>query len=83
MKDGKPLPAWIKFNPANGRFDISMPQDVNEPVEIQIIGTDAKGDQAKTKLNIKPPVKAVQKSAFVGKSSLTSQIRSAMTFGRG
>jgi hypothetical protein len=56
---------------------------VNEPVEIQIIGTDAKGDQAKTKLNIKPPVKAVQKSAFVGKSSLTSQIRSAMTFGRG
>ena len=83
MKDGKPLPAWIKFNPVKGKFEISMPKDVKEPVEIQVIGTDAKGDQAKTKLNIKPPVKVPQKTAFVGKSSLTSQIRSAMTFGRG
>jgi hypothetical protein len=46
-------------------------------------GTDDKGDQAKTKLNIKPPLKIVPKAAFVGKESLTSQIRSAMTFGRG
>jgi hypothetical protein len=83
MKDGKPLPAWIKFNPVKGKFEIAMPKDVKEPVEIQVIGTDAKGDQAKTKLNIKPPVKAAQKTAFIGKSSLTSQIRSAMTFGRG
>jgi hypothetical protein len=82
-KDGKPLPDWIKFNPVNGRFEISMPQDVNEPLEIQVIGTDSKGDQAKTKLNIKPPVKAVPKTAFIGKESLSSQIRSAITFGRG
>jgi hypothetical protein len=83
MMDGKPLPAWIRFNPANGRFDISMPQDMMEPIEIQIIGTDAKGDQAKTKLNIKPPEKDAQKSSFVGKSSFTSQIRSVITLGRG
>jgi hypothetical protein len=82
-KDGKPLPDWIKFNPVNGKFEISMPQDAREPVEIQIIGTDSKGDQAKTKLNIKPPVKAVPKAAFIGKESLSSQIRSAMTIGRG
>ena len=82
-KDGKSLPRWMRFNPQTGEFDIAMPDDFNEPIEVQIIATDAKGDQAKTKLNIKPPVKVVQKTAFVGKSSLTSQIKSAMTFGRG
>jgi hypothetical protein len=82
-KDGKPLPDWIKFNPVNGKFEISMPQDAKDSVEIQIIGTDDKGDQAKTKLNIKPPVKVVPKAAFIGKESLSSQIRSAITFGRG
>ena len=82
-KDGKPLPRWMKFNPFTGEFDLAMPDDVNEPIEVQIVATDAKGDQAKTKLNIKPPVKPAQKAAFIGKSSLTSQIRSAMTFGRG
>ncbi|MBU3581994.1 tandem-95 repeat protein, partial [Polynucleobacter sp. AP-Capit-er-40B-B4] len=82
-KDGKPLPDWIKFNPVNGKFEINMPKDVKEPVEVQVIGTDSKGDQAKTKLNIKPPVGKVQKAAFIGKSSLSSQIKSAMTFGRG
>jgi hypothetical protein len=56
---------------------------MREPIEIQIIGTDAKGDQAKTKLNIKPPEKDAQKSSFVGKSSFTSQIRSVITLGRG
>jgi hypothetical protein len=56
---------------------------MREPIEIQIIGTDAKGDQAKTKLNIKPPEKDTQKSSFVGKSSFTSQIRSVITLGRG
>ena len=83
MMDGKPLPAWIKFNPVNGKFDISMPKGMSEPIEIQIIGTDAKGDQAKTKLNIQPPAKDAQKSSFNGKSSFTSQIRSVITLGRG
>jgi hypothetical protein len=82
-KDGKPLPDWIKFNPANGKFEISMPQDANEPLEIQIIATDAKGDQAKTKLNIKPPVKPILNTAFIGKASLASQIKSAVMLGRG
>jgi hypothetical protein len=54
-----------------------------EPVEIQVIGTDANGNLAETKPNIKPPVKAIPKTAFVGKESLTSQIKSALTFGKG
>jgi hypothetical protein len=54
-KDGKPLPDWIKFNPVNGRFDIAMPKGINDSVEVQVVATDAKGDQAKTKINIKAP----------------------------
>jgi hypothetical protein len=82
-KNGKPLPDWIKFNRVNGNFEIFSSDEAMEPVEIQVIGTDTKGNQAETKPNNKPPVKPVPKTAFVGKESLTSQIKSALTFGKG
>jgi hypothetical protein len=82
-KDGKPLPAWIKFNPAARLFDIAMPDDMNESVEVQIVATDDRGDQAQTKVKITPPMKKVHKTAFIGKSSLSSQIKSALTLGQG
>jgi hypothetical protein len=77
-KDGKPVPAWIKFDSANGKLDVAMPDGVNEPVELQVVATDSKGDQAKTKLIIKPAEKPGQKSEFKGKPSLSSQIKSAL-----
>jgi CshA-type fibril repeat protein len=82
-KNGKPLPDWVKFNRVNGNFEIFSSDEAMEPVEIQVIGTDTKGNQAETKPNNKPPVKPVPKTAFVGKESLTSQIKSALTFGKG
>jgi hypothetical protein len=82
-KDGKPLPDWIKFNPVKGNFDIAMPKGRSEPIEIQVVATDAKGDQAKTKLTIKPPVNKMDKTTFIGKPSLVSQIKSAVMLGRG
>jgi hypothetical protein len=77
-KDGKPLPDWIKFDPAKGKLDIALPDGVKEPVELQVVATDSKGDQAKTKLVIKPSEKPAQKSEFKGKPSLSSQIKSAL-----
>jgi hypothetical protein len=82
-KDGKPLPDWIKFNPVKGNFDIAMPKGRSEPIEIQVVATDAKGDQAKTKLTIKPPVNKMDKTSFIGKPSLVSQIKSAVMLGNG
>ena len=82
-KNGKPLPDWIKFNRLNGRLEIFLPQDARESRELQAIGMDAKGNQAENKSNIKTPVKASPKAAFVGKESLSTQIKSAMTFGKG
>ena len=82
-KNGKLLPDWVKFNRVNGNFETFSSDEAMEPVEIQVIGTDAKDNQAETKPNSKPPVKAVPKTAFVGKESLTSQIKSALTFGKG
>jgi hypothetical protein len=80
--DGKPLPAWMKFDPNTASFEVAMPNNFNEPIEIQLIATDAAGDEAHAKLKIKPLVKAVDKSAFVGKASLLSQIKSAVMLGR-
>jgi hypothetical protein len=82
-KNGKPLPDWIKFNRVNGNFEIFSSDEAMEPEEIQVIGSDANGNLAETKPNNKPQVKAIPKTAFVGKESLTSQIKSALTFGKG
>ena len=77
-KDGKPVPDWIKFDPVKGKLDVTMPAGVKEPLELQVVATDSKGDQAKTKLLIKLSEKPTQKSEFKGKPSLSSQIKSAL-----
>jgi hypothetical protein len=60
-KDGKPLPDWIKFSPVDGKFDIAMPNGIRDSIELEIIATDANGDQARTKINIKPaPIARVE-----------------------
>jgi hypothetical protein len=82
-KDGQPLPHWIKFNPETGEFEIAMPDDINEPVEVQVIATDIRGEKTQAKLLIKPLIDKSTKTAFIGKSSLTSQIKSAMMLGGG
>jgi CshA-type fibril repeat protein len=82
-KDGQPLPHWIKFNPETGEFEIAMPDDINEPVEVQVIATDIRGEKTQAKVLIKPLIDKSTKTAFIGKSSLTSQIKSAMMLGGG
>jgi hypothetical protein len=61
-KDGKPLPDWIKFSPVDGKLDIAMPNGMKDSIEIEIVATDANGDQARTKLNIKPTPIAIVES---------------------
>lgn len=82
-KDGKPLPQWITFNPNTGAIEVFMPDDMNEAIEIDIVATDDRGDRAQTTVVIKPSTDKVQKTAFIGKSSLSSQIKSAVMFGGG
>ena len=79
LRDGKPLPKWIKFNPASGKIEANMPKDVIAPIEITLIATDAKGEQAKANIKIKPTIK---NKALVGKSSLANQFKSAMMLNR-
>jgi 6-phosphogluconolactonase (cycloisomerase 2 family) len=75
LADGKPLPKWMKFNPVTGQLEANVPKELSAPIDVRIIATDANGDQAKASVRIKLTVK---KAAFVGKSSLASQIKSAM-----
>jgi len=76
QKDGSPLPDWVKFNPVTGEINASIPRGVKEPLELRIIATDAKGAQAQANLRIKPEV--TTKTGFVGKSSLSSQLKLAL-----
>jgi hypothetical protein len=47
--DGKPLPEWLKFNAATGRFTGRAPQGVKE-VELRVTARDSSGGEAVTKV---------------------------------
>jgi hypothetical protein len=46
----------------DGKLDIAMPNGMKDSIEIEIVATDANGDQARTKLNIKPTPIAIVES---------------------
>ena len=75
LADGKPLPDWMKFDPKTGVIQADVPLEKAGPIELKIIATDDKGDQASTKLRIKP---GSNKMSLRGKPTFTAQLRHAM-----
>jgi hypothetical protein len=49
MGDGKPLPAWLSFDPGTGRFTGRAPDGVQE-VEVRVVARDTSGGEAATKV---------------------------------
>uniref|UniRef100_UPI002017C13A Ig-like domain-containing protein n=1 Tax=Chitinivorax sp. B TaxID=2502235 RepID=UPI002017C13A len=52
MADGAALPAWLRFDPATGRFSGQTPPGFNQPVEVVITVRDSQGNQAMTKVKL-------------------------------
>ncbi|MDO9026180.1 hypothetical protein, partial [Zwartia sp.] len=71
LKDGSPLPAWIRFDKATGKMTADVPAGLRQAVEIRIEATDSKGQKAETTLKLKPKQ---NQAAFEGKRSLSAQI---------
>jgi hypothetical protein len=56
-KTEQTLPAWLKFDPVTGTFSGTPPEGAPEVLEIRIIATDSKGNEASATFkvnNIKP-----------------------------
>jgi hypothetical protein len=79
LKDGSPLPGWLKFNPKTGLFEGVVPPDHVGPIDLKVIATDDVGGQADVKLTIKPEA---TKAVLKGKPSFTAQLKSAIGLGQ-
>jgi hypothetical protein len=52
LSDGRPLPAWLRFDPATGIFSGRPPAGVSQRLTIEVIARDAEGRMVRTQLEI-------------------------------
>jgi len=63
LANGRPLPAWLKFDPVTGTLSGQPPPGLNQKLSIEIVARDSKGNRANSHLNIEvksavPPTEA-------------------------
>jgi autotransporter-associated beta strand protein/VCBS repeat-containing protein len=83
--DGRPLPAWLHFDAASGRFDGEPPPGYTGEVAIRVVARDAQGHEAVTtfKVRVSRTVNAdgqraqPERGERSGRASLSEQLRAA------
>jgi hypothetical protein len=75
LADGRPLPAWIVFDPASGAFKVMPPPGLQEEIEVRVIARDAQGREAMLTFTIS--VGKPLQSGLEGRSGLNEQLRMA------
>jgi len=81
LSDGRPLPAWLKFDPVTGTLVGQPPAGVKQVLHVEIIARDSHGNRVSSHLDIDvkadaPPPKARVSSADAdgaGRSALAAQ----------
>jgi hypothetical protein len=68
--NGAPLPSWLQFDAKNGTFVGTPPAGLVGEVEVRIVAVDNQGNRVETVFRIK----VGDKSALLGKRSLTAQL---------
>ncbi|RQP23189.1 DUF4347 domain-containing protein [Piscinibacter terrae] len=59
LANGRPLPAWLKFDPVTGTLSGQPPAGLNQKLDIEVIARDSKGNRASSHISIE--VKAAGK----------------------
>jgi trimeric autotransporter adhesin len=52
LADGRPLPAWLKFDPVNGTLSGQPPRGLTQRLSIEVIARDQKGHRAVSHLDV-------------------------------
>jgi hypothetical protein len=52
LANGRPLPAWLKFDPTTGTLSGQPPRGLNQTLVIEIIARDSKGNQATSQMEV-------------------------------
>ena len=53
LKNGEPLPPWLKFNPATLEFTVNTPDSKIDSIEVTVIADDGQSKAATTDIEIK------------------------------
>jgi hypothetical protein len=72
LADGSPLPPWLSFEPAKGKFS-GQPEDFRGELKIRLIARDNQGNQVEVEFSIRIG-DSVEKISIRGKPSLSAQI---------
>jgi hypothetical protein len=52
LANGRPLPAWLKFDPVTGTLSGQPPAGLNQKLDIEVIARDSKGNRASSHIAI-------------------------------
>lgn len=77
--DGSPLPPWLSFDPAKGKFS-GQPEGFRGELRIRLIARDNQGNQVEVEFSIRIG-DSVEKISIRGKPSLSAQIALANRLG--
>ncbi|MEW9897177.1 Ig-like domain-containing protein [Chitinivorax sp. PXF-14] len=81
QSNGQPLPAWLKFDPQNGRFSGTPPPGWNRSLSLEVIFSDQGGHRGVTHIQLKAAgeqrsaADTAEKLAAAGKPALQAQFR--------
>ena len=85
LADGQPLPTWLHFDAASGRFDGEPPPGYAGEVAIRVVARDAQGHEAVTTFKVRVSRAASadgqrapsERGERAGRASLSEQLRDA------
>ncbi|MBU3654665.1 MAG: hypothetical protein FGM44_16435 [Limnohabitans sp.] len=75
--DDAPLPAWVKFDPQTGSFDVTPPANFKGRVELKVIARDEDGREATSVFRLFVGEESPAPQRPQSRNSLTDKIRLA------
>ena len=80
LADGSALPAWIRFDPSTGRFELSAPDAPTGDVQVKLLVTGADGQKTVLQFNVLTGEKrSAEKLALPGRQGLSEKLKLAAT----
>ncbi|MBR8655000.1 hypothetical protein KDH83_16985, partial [Achromobacter sp. Marseille-Q0513] len=77
LEDGRPLPAWIRFDPRSGRLQAEPPRGFAGEIALRLTARDDRGNEASTVFKLSAGRHAAERQAPAGRSGLAEQMQRA------
>ncbi|OZI61960.1 Ig-like domain-containing protein [Bordetella genomosp. 11] len=78
LQDGRPLPAWVRFDSRAGKFVVDAPSGMSGDIAIRVIARDGAGNEAATVFHVRVGARqASVPSGHEGRAGLSEQLHQA------